>query len=289
MSLEFCEKGRFVHVGGIKLYVYDSADYRSYESPTTLVFLHGYPGQMGNWKYQVPFFEERYRVIAYDQRGFGRSDKPKVANMEDFTGDLEALLRELGVRDEDAVLVGHSFGGMVAQAYARDHRVMGLVLVGSLTRFRRDVDDYIISYLPAAFWKPLFFTMNPLTRQLYRKVYLSPESPFSVLEEFYEDNKDYLLELPASSYRYKKHMLDYDATRWLSEVKSPALVIAGEHDYIAPVEEAEKIHSLLPNSRLVVIKRAGHLVLYEKYDELNKTILDFVQQLERGAPVQAKA
>ncbi len=282
MSLEFCEKGRFVEVRGIKLYVYDSADYRKYESPTTLVFIHGYPGQLSNWKYQVSFFEEKYRVIAYDQRGFGKSDKPKTVRFDDFTSDLDALLRELGVKDQDAVLIGHSFGGMVAQAYARDHEVKGLVLIASLTKFRYDPDDYIIFYLPAAIWKPLFFTMNPLTRALYRKVYLSPQSPFSVLGEFYEDNKEYLMELPASTYRYKKYMLDYDATKWLDKVRSPAIVVVGKDDFIAPIKEAEKIHSLLPNSKLVVIEGAGHLILYEKPDELNKVILSFVEQVEKG-------
>ncbi len=221
MSLEFAEKGKFVEIRGVKLYAYDSADYRSYAEPTTLVFIHGYPGQLSNWKYQVQFFEERYRVIAYDQRGFGRSDKPRRVSFSDFAEDLAELLRKLGVADQDAVLVGHSFGGMVAQAYARDHDVKGLVLVASLTKFRKDVDDYLIRFLPEALWKPLIFTMNPLTRSLYRKVYLSSESPFSVLEEFYEDNKEMLHSLPGYVYRYKWQMMDYDATKWLSEVKAP--------------------------------------------------------------------
>lgn len=48
MSLEFAEKGKFVEIRGVKLYAYDSADYRSYAEPTTLVFIHGYPGQLSN-------------------------------------------------------------------------------------------------------------------------------------------------------------------------------------------------------------------------------------------------
>ena len=56
--------------------------------------------------------------------------------MDDFVRDLGGVMEELGVGDPDAVVVGYSFGAMVAQAYARDHRVKGLVLVASLTRFR---------------------------------------------------------------------------------------------------------------------------------------------------------
>lgn len=95
--------------------MYDSSDYRRYNSETTIVFIHGTPGQLSNWKYQVPLFEKKFRVVAYDQRGYGRSDKPERATMDVFVSDLEGLLTILGISKEGAVLVGHSFGGMVVQ------------------------------------------------------------------------------------------------------------------------------------------------------------------------------
>ena len=264
---------------GTRLHVYDSAIKKKYEKPTTLVFLHGTPGQLTNWKYQINFFEEKYRVLAYDQRGFGKSDKPKKVVFKDFTKDLEELLKKLDLKDEDVVLVGHSFGGAVAQTYARDHNVKGLVLVGSLIRFHYDVLDYIIWFTPSFIWKKLFFTMNPLTRKLYPKVFLSPETPSKVLEEFYEDNKEYLKELPASTYIYTRYFKDYDASKWLHQVKSPTLIIVGEHDAITPPEENKKIHELIPNSKLVIVEKAGHLILYEKAQKLNNLIMEFLKEL----------
>ncbi len=280
MSLEFVEKGEYVEVNGVKLYVYDSAKYRKYESPLSIIFLHGMPGQLSNWKYQVPFFEEKFRVVAYDQRGYGRSDKPKKVSMDDYVSDLKELLGKLGIKDEDAVLVGHSFGGMVAQAYARKHVVKGLVLVGSVIKLHVDALDYIIKYTPEFIWKPIFFTANPLTKSVYSKMFLSPKSPLDVLMEFFQDNADYLKELPASTYRYVWYLLDYDASKWLHEIKSPTLVVVGEDDAVTPPSVSRRIHELIPNSKLVVIKEAGHLVLYEKPDELNKVILEFVESLQ---------
>lgn len=280
MSSEwFYEKTEKIFVNGINLNVYDSAKYYSYDTKTTLVFLHGYPGQMSNWKYQVPYFEKKYRVIAYDQRGFGESDKPKQAVMSDYVKDLKALLEFLEIDPGEAVLVGHSFGGMVAQLYARDHPAKALVLIGSLTRPRIDFTDYIINYLPSFIWKPLFFKRNPLTDRLYPQLYFSPSTPLSVWEEFARDNVDYLQRLPAHVYRYHMGFKDYNAEEWLDKIEVPALVVVGEHDKVAPSGEAEKIYRLLKNSRLIVIKDAGHMVLYEKPEELNSIIEDFLEDL----------
>ncbi|RLG50192.1 MAG: hypothetical protein DRN96_08365 [Thermoproteota archaeon] len=278
-EMGFEECCRYVEVRGVRLYVYDSSARREYERRATLVFLHGLPGQLTNWKYQIPFFEREYRVVAYDQRGFGRSSKPKRVVFEDFTRDLEELLAELEVRDEDAVVVGHSFGGAVAQAYARDHGVKGLVLVGSLTRFRYDLLDYIMWYTPALIWKRLFFTMNPLTKRLYPKVFLSPASPIKVLEEFYEDNREYFRELPPSTYTYSRYFKGYDASSWLHQVAAPTLIVVGEDDVVTPLEESRRISELIPNSKLVVVEKAGHLILYEKPEELNATIMGFLKEI----------
>ena len=56
-------------------------------------------------------------------------------------------------------------------------------------------------------------------------------------------------------------------------------MIVGEDDKVTPKDESIKIHELLPNSRLVILERAGHLILYERADDLNKLMEDFVEEL----------
>ena len=129
----------FIDLDGLKIHVYDSSKRRGYRSPLTLIFLHGSPGQISNWKYQISYFEGKYRVVAYDQRGYGRSDKPIKVTLNDYLDDLTSLMNRLNVSADDVVFVGHSFGGMVAQAYARDHVIKGLVLIGSLTKIKPDI------------------------------------------------------------------------------------------------------------------------------------------------------
>lgn len=279
MKPVFLSKCGLIEVNGVKLNVYDSGAERSYETSVALIFLHGFPGKLSNWKYQVPYFEEKLRVIAYDQRGFGESDKPRRVSFDDYVSDLAALLEKLGVNSGDAVLVGHSFGGMVAQLFARDREVKGLVLIGSLTKIRADFTDYVIQYTPSFIWKPLFFTRNFLTDRLYPQLYFSPSTPIKVWEEFAEDNVDYLQRLPAHVYRYHKYFADYDAEKWLNKVETPALVVVGEDDKIAPPQESEKISRLMPNAELKVVKAVGHMVLYEKPEELNNIIDEFLAKI----------
>jgi len=99
---------------------------------------------MSNWKYQVGFFEQKYRTIVYDQRGFGKSDKPLKVSFENYISDLDAVLEKRGVEVENTVIVGHSFGAMVTQSYVSRRNIKGLALIGSLKKMKPDITDYSI-------------------------------------------------------------------------------------------------------------------------------------------------
>jgi len=272
---------RFLSVRGVRLRVYDSAERRPYEDPTTLVLLHGMPGQLTNWRYQIERLERRWRVVAYDMRGYGESDKPRRVTFEDYLMDLEEVMRLLGIREGDAVLVGHSFGGMVAQAFARGRDLKGLVLIGSAVRHSSDAVEWIVQHLPAFLWRPLLFRPNRFTIGFYRKLFFSPEGPPEAFREFMEDNADYISGLPAHVHRYSAALRDYDAEPWLSEVRCPTLVIVGRDDRVTPVGQSEVIARRIPGSRLLIVDGAGHLVLYERPDLINSAIEEFLENLLR--------
>lgn len=111
-----------------------------------------------------------------------------------------------GIQVEDAIIIGHSFGAMVAQSYASKRNIRGLVLIGSLTRMKPDITDYITRYLPPFIWKNILYTENILTRRIYRDLMFSPETPEEVFKEFIEDSKEYLKTLPPHVYRYSKSL-----------------------------------------------------------------------------------
>jgi len=264
----------FEHVRGVNLKICECEG----ESKATLIFLHGCPGQISNWKYQLEYFCGAYHCIVYDQRGYGESEKPRSVTFEDYIEDLATILDERGI--SNPVLIGHSFGAAVAQLYARDNEVKGLVLIGSLIRWKRGLMDILIDKLPPLLWKRLLFTMNPLTIRLYRKMFFSPETPDEVFQEFVKDNADYISTLPPHVLRYEKYFSKYDASEWLNKIKTPTLIIVGEDDTITPPEHSIEIHKKIENSRLEIIKNAGHLILYEKPRELNSLIEEYLKSLK---------
>ncbi len=268
----------YVEVNGIRLRVYDSArNNRSYnEDNPVIILLHGSPGQISNWKHIIPCLEKHYRVIAFDQRGYGESDKPLKVSLEDYLEDLDQLIRELNLKRDRVVLVGHSFGGLVAQEYAARYEILGLVLIGSLTRLKPGLIDHIIWSTPSILWRKLFFTENALTRSFYRKLFFSKQTPSQVYEEFIKDNKEYLENLPAHVFQYLKYFKDYNASENVPKIKTPTLIIVGEEDKVTPVEESRKLHETIKNSKLIIIRDAGHMVLYEKPKELCGYILEFI-------------
>jgi len=262
-------------VNDVNLKVCDSG--KEYDSREVLVFLHGSPGQISNWKYQVKYFEKVYRTIVFDQRGYGESDKPKKVCLEDYINDLDTILEKLNIDLKHVVLIGHSFGGMVAQTYAAKRNISKLVLIGSLVRYKPEIFDKIIWYMPSILWKKILFTKNFLTMRLYRDIYFSKSCPDDIFNEFMADNEKYIESLPAYVYRYLKYFVNYDAIDLLKKISIPTLIIVGGEDKVTPPEYSKKISELIPNSKLVIIKNAGHLVLYEKHDELNKVIHEFIE------------
>ena len=271
----------FITINGLRIRIYDSKrEIEEYKKPLTLVFLHGSPGQISNWKHQLEYFKKYYRVIAYDQRGYGMSDKPRKVTVNDYLDDLFKILRELSVKEGETVLIGHSFGGMIAQTYASEYNIKGLVLIGSLVKPEVTLLDRFIWNTPPILWRRILFTNNPLTRRLYRKIFFSPSTPESVFIEFMSDNTEYIESLPGYVFQYERFFKDYDATEILPKIRCPTLIIVGKDDRITPVEQSEKLHRLIPNSKLVIIDNAGHLILYEKPKEINKLIYEFVSSLE---------
>lgn len=99
-----------VQVGDIKINVYSEG------AGPPVMLLHGFPDSLKEWRFVIPeLLEEGYRVIAYDQRGFGESDAPanvEAYQIERIAGDAVAVLRHLGVT-EKVRLVGHDWGAFI--------------------------------------------------------------------------------------------------------------------------------------------------------------------------------
>jgi len=69
----------------------------------------------------------------------------------------------------------------------------------------------------------------------------------------------------------------FDSTPWLSEIEAPTLIVVGKDDRVCTLSMAEEMHRLIPNSRLLVLEDCGHIPMYEKREELNRALEEFIE------------
>ena len=246
-------------------------------SGPAVLFAHGAGGNALSWWQQVPAFRERYRVITFDHRAFGRSpdieDGPgRIA----FGTDTLALLDHL---DVDRVhFVAHSMGGRTAFGlFSRaPERVASITYSGTNggvtseeTRARKqelEAEGYFEgSPLRRALAEP-FYDRSPELAFLYRQLRgINPPRP-----------RDFL-----APSRRRLNYRGTTATR-LAESGIPILWVVGEHDRIVAPELIEASHQLTPGSRMHVVAGAGHSGYFERPDDWNAAVLGFIDAVEAG-------
>jgi len=259
----------YLTANGLRLY------YHSIGEGPALLLLHGLGSSSDDWELQLPEFATRYRVVAMDLRGHGRSDKPRGPyTMGDFATDAAALLHGLGI--PQAHVLGLSLGGMVAQQLAvdRPERVLSLVLVNTFPRFEpweshllRRIARRLITFgsggmeaLAEAVAAGLF--PRPTQRPLYEE---------AVRRFARNDLNGYRASVAA--------ILRFNVERRLGEVRCPALIVAGDRDRTVSWRQKARLARLLPKARLVVIPDSGHATPLDQPARFNCRVLAFLGAL----------
>jgi 2-hydroxy-6-oxonona-2,4-dienedioate hydrolase len=242
-----------------------------------LILLHGSGCGAGSWSnfvLNIGPFSEKYRVLAVDQPGYGKSD-PYVMNEPRNTVNARAvkdLMDKLGI--EKANLIGNSMGGATALAFAVDYpdRVNKIVMMGS------------------GGGGPTLFTTNPtegikaLQAVYYDQSFEKFRAFFDVMLFNGASVPDEVLRARAGSVS-QPHVEAWKASTGapmrslvldLPKVQAPALIIHGRNDRVVPMEGSLQLLSMLPNSEMHIFNRCGHWVQYEHAEEFNKMVLDFV-------------
>ncbi len=237
----------------------------------TVILLHGLGAQAENWQFNITPLSQNYRVIALDQIGFGKSDKPflkyRVGTYADF---LDKFMAELKI--EKAHLVGNSMGGWVAaiMAFKYPNRAEKIVLADAA------------GLAPKAIDYDRIYQLNNSTRDEIRAnlklIFASPalQNNEALVDQFMTQriiaNDGYTINSLIESIRRKEDFLDAR----LGEIKKPTLIIWGKQDGLLPVADAEKFNKGIVNSELVVFYNFGHVPQVEKALDFNKKVLEFL-------------
>jgi 3-oxoadipate enol-lactonase len=238
--------------------------------PVLLIMGLGWASNM--WHRTRPALAARHRTVAFDNRGAGRSDTPPgpypIALM---AADAAAVLD--AARVESAHIVGASMGGMIAQEFALQFpkRVRSLVLACTTPGGPQAVQAE-----PAALQMLFRREGSPKERAEAAVPFIydaaTPrsriEEDLEVLSEYYPKSEGYAAQLQG--------ILAWEAYSRLAQVKVPTLVIHGANDRLVPVGNAELIASRVPESRLIKLPNAGHILMTDQQTPAHSVILEFL-------------
>ena len=256
-------------VRGLSFYYVEAGEGRP------LVLLHPAPFDHRVWLYQLLPLSGDFRVIAIDQRCFGRSSKPETPfSMAAYAEDLAGILDGLGIEAID--VIGLSLGGIVAQLLALDYpkRVRRMVLVSTTAstvraRYLRDRMQGFQSQGIAAYCREAIETF-------FRPEFRASALGQSLIESFAGHTP--WLTLP-SLIRFYEALSDVDITSRLQDIRVPALVVVGSEDFT--LDQSQQLAAGIPGAKLAVIPETGRCVPVEAPGQFNRLVKEFL--LEGGS------
>ena len=251
-------------------------------SGPAVVFIHGIGASAYSWRQQVgPVVAAGYRVVAIDLPGFGYSDKPRAGyHNADFVRVVTALLDTL--RIDPVILVGHSMGGEIAAevALANPSRVQGLVLIGAAGMGTRAPAALRFARWPVVGWLVTPFAGRGMVARQLRSTYADPALVSDAqIDQYYAPLRE---RGAVGAFRRTLRRFRFDSLGpHLRRIQAPTLLVWGATDAWIPVALGRRRALGLPSGALVVIPNAGHNVMEERSDEVNRLLLDY---LRHGLP-----
>lgn len=270
-------------VDGLRVHYQEAGD----ATAPPMVLIHGFAASNLVWsKVFLEFAAAGYRVIAPDLLGYGYSGKPR--NL-DYTIARQAemvvsFLKQLEI--DRAVFIGSSYGAAVAATIALDHPALveKLVMVGAVNNNKPT--RYLLMRLFSSpiigdILSPLVVGSRRLLRLRMKRVY---DRHSWVLDERRVDARHLPLQTRGAHRAIIRTVRRWDAERVSREahlLTQPTLLLWGDTDREVPLQDGERLHQEIPDSRLIVFRECGHLPHEEYPTEFTRVVLDFVESLAR--------
>ncbi len=257
-----------------------------------VVLLHGFPEFWYSWRYQIPFLAEHgYTVVAPDLRGYNDTDKPRNGyDVPTLLRDIAGLIRGLG--QDQAIIVGHDWGGGLAWQFAIHYPYMTsrLIVINAphpsamrrefrtLKQLRKSwyIFFFQIPWLPEAFL--LRNHANEVGRMLHGAALQKAAFPPEVTAKYQEAmSKPGAMTAALNYYRQLFRHLPPPATRENTQVSAPTLLIWGEHDIALGIEMTYGLEQWVDDIEVKRLPDSGHWVQQEQPHKVNQLMLDFLQ------------
>jgi 3-oxoadipate enol-lactonase len=241
----------------------------------TIVLINGLADDLLSWGFQVPALEDAgYRVLRFDNRGIGKTDKPAGPySSKLLADDTKALVDSLGIAGFH--LMGVSMGGMIAEEYALAYGGDLKSLTLACTYGKAD-----------AFCQTMFAMWADLAREISVPFVMRDVALWAFTGPFFEERPDDAaefakamasLDMSLEAYLAQLAVIQrHDALGRAGQIKVPTLVLAGEEDILIPVRLSRKLQAAIPGAQWIAVP-GGHACLWETPDPFNTAFLDFVR------------
>jgi 3-oxoadipate enol-lactonase len=255
----------YLQTGNIRTY------YEINGSGDPLLLIHGLGSSTRDWEFNQPALSKKYRIITYDVRGHGQSDKPPGPySIADFAADAAGLLETL--ETGSVHVAGVSMGGMIGLQLALDSPslVRSLAVVNSGPELRLDG-----TRAKMMLWLRLFIVrvlgMRMVGRKLAREMF--PESDQQemrrkVITRWAENDKRCYLDSIRA-------LVNWSVTNRLTEISCPVIEIRGDLDQ-TPLSLSDEQLATIPDARREVIPGSRHATPVDRADEFNLALLNFL-------------
>ena len=268
--------------------------YRQLGNGPVLVCHPGGPGFSSLYFGDLAGLWEKYTLVLVNPRGTGGSDKPadvRAYQIADYVDDVEALREHLGL--ERLMLLGHSHGGMVAQAYAAKHpgRVRKLVLASTLARFGSDHEAAMRAGMDQRSnqpWYPdalaaleaeqegKFQTDEEMAELVFRELPLYFARYGPVESGYVETLKTEIPNADTLKLFNNEIFNTFDLRDQHSLISAPTLVITGSEDFICGPLCSDELAAGIDGSKKVIVGDAGHFLFVEQPEAFHSEVVDFL-------------
>jgi pimeloyl-ACP methyl ester carboxylesterase len=269
--------------------------YRRMGTGPVLVCHPGGPGFSSSYFADLAGLWEQFTLVMLNPRGTGGSDRPgdrRAYQIDDYVADVEELRRHLGL--EQMLLLGHSHGGVVAEAYAAEHptRVQRLVLASSLARFGPGQEAAMKAGIDRRSGRPWYadavaaleeeqeakFTTDQELGNIFFREFPLYFARYGDAEAGYADtlrsdtiNADTLL-------LFNREIFNtFDLRDRLPNITAPTLVITGEDDFICGPMCAAEISAGISGAREVIVGDSGHMIFIEQPQAFHDEVASFLE------------
>ena len=207
-------------------------NYIQYGEGKDIILLHGWGQNIEMMKPLGDYFSDRFRITILDLPGFGESDEPKKTwTIDDYELMLEDFIKELKIKKP--IVIGHSFGGRLAIRYSARNPIEKLVLFGSpCIRIQE--------------------SLSLKVRMLKSLKKLPGMDKFGEYMKQYIGSRDYKAASPVMRQTLVE-VVNEDLSKYAKEIEEPTLLIWGQNDTEAPVNEAKELEKIMIDAALIIL------------------------------------